>query len=181
MKNYITPLILFSVFAFATPAAAQCSLTPSGSSTQQSCEQGVAVYRGQQSGPDFRFAALRQQREIAEANARRAEARAQAAQLQRQQAQAPAAPRNNRPVSLGRSSFVFTPFAQQGLGGFGNRNGFNFIGGLNPTGFRDGNFVGSFGRASGVPANIGFRGRSGAIGFSGARSGAGITSARGGR
>ncbi len=69
----------------AIPAAA-CHDIAGASSTVQSCESGVKVYRGQQSGPDFRYAALEQNRNIAEARAREAEARARIAEARAEQA-----------------------------------------------------------------------------------------------
>lgn len=83
MKYIYTPLFLAAAFAVATPASANCTHSNSQSSTVESCERGVAVFRGQQNGPDFRFAKLKSDERIAQSRAREAEARAQA--LQRQQ------------------------------------------------------------------------------------------------
>ena len=160
MKKIYAPIVLLSLFTFSAPAYAACSPESSASSTIRSCESGVAVYRGQINGPDFRIVQLQQQRDLAEARARASEARAQTAL--RQQAQATAAPRRTRPISTGRSSFVFTPFASNS----GARGGLNFGGGLNPTGFRPSGFVGSFGRDS-TPAPLALGNAVGARGFSG--------------
>jgi len=82
-KRYLTPLFLAALFAASAPASAQCTHNSSQSSTVRSCENGVAVYRGQQNGPDFRFAKLQSDQKIAASKAREAQTRAQS--LQRQQ------------------------------------------------------------------------------------------------
>ena len=157
MKKLYAPLIFTSLFTFSAPAYADCAPERSASSTVRSCESGVAVYRGQINGPDFRIVQLQQQRDIAEARARASEARAQTAL--RQQSKAAETPRRTGPISTGRSSFVFTPFASNS----GTRGGLNFGGGLNPTGFRPSGFVGSFGRdvTPTAPLALGARGFSG--------------------
>lgn len=119
MKTYyISALFLLSALGASAPAAAACGHLAPASSTTVSCENGVKVYRGQQNGPDFRYAVLAQNQKIAEARARAAEARAQAQQ--------------NRPVPVtvnqnnnaGRSGFVndvfFAPQARLGFQNFRN-------------------------------------------------------------
>ena len=148
-KLYLTSLILLSVSTVATPAYAACAPEYSASSTVRSCESGVAVYRGQINGPDFRIVQLQQQRDLAEARVRREEARTQ--RVLRQQSQAPVARAPRGPISTGRSSFVFTPFAQNSASNFGSGFGINFGGGLSRAGFAPSGFVGSFGRSTTPP------------------------------
>ncbi|MEP6342931.1 MAG: hypothetical protein ABJ275_06405 [Maricaulaceae bacterium] len=150
-KLYITSLILLSVSTVATPAFAACAPEATASSTVRSCEGGVTVYRGQINGPDFRIIKIQQDRDLAKARLRSEEARAQT--VSRQRSQAATAPRPSGPISTGRSSFVFTPFAQNNARNFGNRSGLNLGGGLNRTGFARNGFVGSFGRNT-SPARI---------------------------
>jgi len=67
----------------SAPAMAACHVSASASSNTESCENGVKVYRGQQNGPDIRYAILQQNRDIADARARAAEARARSAESRR--------------------------------------------------------------------------------------------------
>ena len=117
MKRYLTPLILTTVFAVSTPAMAHCASSAPASSVRVSCESGVKVHRGQINGPDFRFAALQQARELAEARAKRAEVQAQ--RFNREQAQITINQNSGAitPTFAGRRSF-FTPFVQRGFGNF---------------------------------------------------------------
>lgn len=117
IKRYLTPLILTTVFAASTPAIAHCASNAPASSIRVSCESGVKVYRGQINGPDFRFAALQQARDIAEARAQRADERAQ--RQSREQAQITINQNSGAitPTFAGRRSF-FTPFVQRGFGNF---------------------------------------------------------------
>ena len=138
MKKYITPLILFSALSAAAPAMAHCSATSAASSTTRSCESGVTVYRGQQNGPDFRFAALDQSLKIAEARARRAQAQAQIAQRRQPQITINQNGTGGGAGFAGRSAF-FTPFVQRGIGG--NFNPASFIPIRSNVG---GNFGGDF-------------------------------------
>jgi len=75
------------------------------------------LHRGQINGPDFRFAALQQARELAEARAKRAEVQAQ--RFNREQAQITINQNSGAitPTFAGRRSF-FTPFVQRGFGNF---------------------------------------------------------------
>ena len=163
-KLNFTSFALLSVSVLATPAYAACANEASASSTTRSCEGGVAVFRGQINGPDFRIVQLQQQRDIAEARARREEARTQ--RVLRQQSQATSAPRPTGPIRTGRSGFVFTPFAQNNVGGFGRGGGLNFGAGLNPTGFAPSGFVGSFGRGTTPSATLSIGGAPSARGAS---------------
>lgn len=155
-KLFITPIILAGLLSVAAPAAAFCADQTSTSSISRSCESGVAVYRGQQNGPDFRFVKLAQERDIAQARAREAQARASVAQRQQEQAAARlnrntgAAPRiSRRTFTIGGLGFGFSNgFFPGGFGGFG--------GNINPRGFTGGSFSrggfsgGSFGRTGGI-------------------------------
>lgn len=76
--HFITSLIVLTALGVSAPTAAACHNASSASSTTVSCENGVKVYRGQQNGPDFRYAVLAQNQKIAEARARAAAAQARA-------------------------------------------------------------------------------------------------------
>ena len=106
-KRYTTVLILSSLLAIAAPASAHCANQGSASSITRSCESGVTVFRGQQNGPDFRFAKLAQERDIAEAKVREAHALAQMAQ------------RQSANITVNQNSSAVSSGGFGGFGGFG--------------------------------------------------------------
>lgn len=81
--RYISSFILLAALGFSAPAMAHCQADANAGSTTQSCESGVKVYRGKQSGPDIRYVILKQNRDIAESNARAVEARARIEEARR--------------------------------------------------------------------------------------------------
>jgi len=116
--HVISSLIVMTALSVSAPAAAACHNASAASSTTVSCENGVKVYRGQQNGPDFRYAVLAQNQKIAEARARAAEA-----QARRRESRAPQVTVNQNNNSR-RSGLVndvfFVPQARLGFQNFRN-------------------------------------------------------------
>jgi len=161
--RYISSLIILSALGLSAPAMAVCHLGASASSTSESCESGVKVYRGQQNGPDIRYAILQQNRDIAESRARAAEARAREAQARVRQAPIMVTQTNNGNRRFLRRNLIVP------LGRFRFRNFGNVSSPLVGGGFGAG-FVGSVPSGAGPALGINVRPIVGAV--PGARSSA---------